>query len=76
MRPQDELIALYRHVLRAGDVTLARRLAAALLRDPAYRRRALAELRVVPWAGGSPHETPAGRLLDGLVDRLGEAAER
>lgn len=69
MRPKHDLIPLYRHVLRAGDVRLARRLGRILVRDPRYRERALAELDRLPRAQIA-HLTPGGRLLDRLVQRL------
>ncbi|MBA3437199.1 MAG: hypothetical protein ACR2F4_01420 [Thermoleophilaceae bacterium] len=69
MRPLHDPIPLLRHVLRAGDVGLAARLARALRSDPRYRGRVERELRALP-PPGSPHVTPAGRLLDQLLVQL------
>jgi hypothetical protein len=68
MRPQPDPIALYRHVLRAGDLSLAGKLGRILVRDPEYRDRVLAELDGLPW--GTKHVTPAGQLLDLVMARL------
>jgi hypothetical protein len=71
MRPQHDLIPFYRHVLRSGDVALARRLGRILLQDPRYHARASAELRGLPVGAHGGHESEGGRLLDGLLDRVG-----
>ena len=39
MAEQHDPIAFFRHVLRAGDVVLARRLGGLLMADPRYRDR-------------------------------------
>jgi len=69
MRPQHDPIPLLRHVLRAGDVRLAARLARALRTDPRYRSAVGSELRELP-PPGFPHVTPGGRLLDQLLLQL------
>lgn len=69
MQTQHDLLALYRHLLRSGDVAPARRLGRALVRDSRFRPRALAELRRLPF-GEPRHTTQAGLLLDGLLDDL------
>lgn len=69
MRPKHDLIKLYRHVLRAGDVRLARRLGRILVRDPHYRERALAELEPFP-REHTAYITPGGQLLDRMLQRL------
>jgi hypothetical protein len=69
MRPPHDLIAFYRHVLRSGDVALARRLGRTLMGDPRYRARALNEWYRLPCTD-TGHSTAGGLLLDKLLDRV------
>jgi hypothetical protein len=69
MAEQHDPIAFFRHVLRAGDVALARRLGRLLMADPRYRDLALAELAALG-APGSAGSTPAGAALTRLSSRL------
>jgi hypothetical protein len=69
MRPPHDLIAFYRHVLRSGDIGLARRLGRTLMMDPRYRARALTEWRRLP-RSETGHSTAGGLLLDELMDRV------
>ncbi len=58
MRPQHDLIALYRHVLRSGDVALARRLG-RLLSGSGYAPSDCRATATAPLAGDTTARRPA-----------------
>ena len=69
MHTKHDPIAFYRHVLRSGDVQLARRLTRVLHADPEYRSQAASVLRALPAPHGG-RTTPGGRMLDELLARM------
>lgn len=69
----QELLALHRFALRAGDRRLAEALARAMRSDPVLRRQADLELQGLPRGRGRRSEG-ADRAVTAALSRIGSAA--